>query len=105
MIMISVDYHVVEPPTMFDQHLSKADRALAPQYVKDDQGNLLKDGTFEKTERYGRLVGRLAEQALQQVAEELKTQIAHLELQQVQLEVQQVRGNSPYHKLICRLVS
>jgi hypothetical protein len=34
--------------------------------VKDDKGNLLKDGTFEKTERYGRLVGRLAEQALTQ---------------------------------------
>jgi hypothetical protein len=34
--------------------------------VKDDKGNLLKDGTFEKTERYGRLVGRLAEHALTQ---------------------------------------
>jgi hypothetical protein len=33
--------------------------------VKDDQGNLLKDGTFEKTERYGRLVGRLADRALE----------------------------------------
>jgi hypothetical protein len=32
--------------------------------VKDDQGRLLSDGTFEKTERYGRLVGQLAERAL-----------------------------------------
>jgi hypothetical protein len=34
--------------------------------VKDDKGQLLKDGTFEKTERYGRLVGELAERALKQ---------------------------------------
>jgi len=32
--------------------------------VKDDQGKLLMDGTFEKTERYGRLVGQLADRAL-----------------------------------------
>jgi hypothetical protein len=32
--------------------------------VKDDKGNLLKDGTFEKTEKYGRLIGQLAEKAL-----------------------------------------
>jgi hypothetical protein len=32
--------------------------------VKDDKGELLKDGTFEKTEKYGRLVGELAEKAL-----------------------------------------
>jgi hypothetical protein len=32
--------------------------------VKDDGGNLLKDGTFDKTERYGRLVGQLADKAL-----------------------------------------
>jgi hypothetical protein len=32
--------------------------------VKDDQGKLLADGTWEKTERYGRLVGELAERAL-----------------------------------------
>jgi hypothetical protein len=32
--------------------------------VKDDEGRELKDGTFEKTERYGRLVGRLADKAL-----------------------------------------
>lgn len=32
--------------------------------VKDDNGNALKDGTFEKTERYGRLVGKVADRAL-----------------------------------------
>jgi Neutral/alkaline non-lysosomal ceramidase, N-terminal len=33
--------------------------------VKDDSGKLLADGTFEKTVRYGRLVGQLAERALE----------------------------------------
>lgn len=32
--------------------------------VKDDRGTPLKDGTFEKTERYGKLVGELAVKAL-----------------------------------------
>jgi len=32
--------------------------------VKDDRGKELADGTFEKTERYGRLVGQLADRAL-----------------------------------------
>ncbi len=32
--------------------------------VKDEKGNKLADGTFEKTERYGRLVGELADRAL-----------------------------------------
>jgi hypothetical protein len=32
--------------------------------VRDEKGNKLADGTFEKTERYGRLVGALAEKAL-----------------------------------------
>lgn len=32
--------------------------------ILDDQGNELKDGTFEKTERFGRLVGRAAIAAL-----------------------------------------
>jgi hypothetical protein len=32
--------------------------------VKDDQGKQLKDGTFEKTEKYGQLVGKLADKAL-----------------------------------------
>jgi hypothetical protein len=33
--------------------------------IKDDRGKALADGTFEKTERYGRLVGRLAATALE----------------------------------------
>src|SRR5262249_51648700 len=32
--------------------------------VKDERGRALADGTFEKTVRYGRLVGELAERAL-----------------------------------------
>src|SRR5262249_52748552 len=32
--------------------------------VRDDRGRPLADGTFEKTERYGRLVGELADRAL-----------------------------------------
>lgn len=32
--------------------------------VKDNQGKLLDDGTFEKTERYGQMVGLLADRAL-----------------------------------------
>src|SRR5262249_19547255 len=32
--------------------------------LKDDAGNDLKDGTFEKSQRYGQLVGQLAEKAL-----------------------------------------
>jgi len=32
--------------------------------IKDESGDELKDGTFEKTERYGRLVGKLAVDAL-----------------------------------------
>jgi hypothetical protein len=32
--------------------------------VKDDRGKPLADGTFEKTERYGHLVGKLADKAL-----------------------------------------
>src|SRR5262249_364536 len=32
--------------------------------LQDEQGNELKDGTFEKTEHYGRLVGQLAQKAL-----------------------------------------
>jgi hypothetical protein len=34
--------------------------------ISDEKGNKLADGTFEKTERYGRLVGQLAEKALTQ---------------------------------------
>ena len=36
--------------------------------IKDEKGNELKDGTFEKAERYGTLVGRLADNALKSAA-------------------------------------
>jgi hypothetical protein len=36
--------------------------------VRDEQGKKLEDGTFAKTERYGELVGRLAERALSNAA-------------------------------------
>jgi hypothetical protein len=36
--------------------------------VKDDAGKLLQDGTWEKTEKYGRLVGGLADRALKGAA-------------------------------------
>ncbi|MBP3956551.1 neutral/alkaline non-lysosomal ceramidase N-terminal domain-containing protein [Gemmata sp. G18] len=36
--------------------------------IKDEKGKELADGTFEKTERYGRLVGALAEKALKDAA-------------------------------------
>ncbi len=32
--------------------------------VKNEKGDLLEDGTFEKTERYGQLIGQLADKAL-----------------------------------------
>jgi hypothetical protein len=32
--------------------------------VSDDQGRILADGTFQKTDRYGKLIGRLADRAL-----------------------------------------
>ena len=38
MVIVSVDDHAVEPPTMFDRHLSPELRRLAPEYVIDDQG-------------------------------------------------------------------
>jgi hypothetical protein len=40
--------------------------------IKDDQGKLLADGTFEKTERYGRLIGQLAATALGKSAIDVK---------------------------------
>jgi predicted TIM-barrel fold metal-dependent hydrolase len=38
MILISVDDHVVEPPTMFDQHLPAKYKDLAPRVVTRDDG-------------------------------------------------------------------
>jgi len=39
MIIASVDDHIIEPPTMFDEHLGAEFRNLAPRYVTDDDGN------------------------------------------------------------------
>lgn len=39
LIIGSVDDHIIEPPTMFDAHLSPEHRKLAPQYVTGDDGN------------------------------------------------------------------
>src|SRR5690606_19220625 len=39
MIIASVDDHIIEPPTMFDQHLSAEHRKLAPRYVTDASGD------------------------------------------------------------------
>ena len=38
LIVVSVDDHIIEPPSMFDQHLSPELKKLAPQYVLDDRG-------------------------------------------------------------------
>ena len=37
LIMVSLDDHVVEPPGMFDQHLTVQQKAFAPQYVRDNE--------------------------------------------------------------------
>lgn len=39
LIICSVDDHIIEPPTMFDQHLSAEHRKLAPQYLTDAEGH------------------------------------------------------------------
>lgn len=38
LIIVSVDDHIVEPPTMYDQHLSVQHKALAPELRKDKNG-------------------------------------------------------------------
>jgi len=38
LILVSVDDHIVEPPTMFDQHLTVAQKAFAPKVLKDKNG-------------------------------------------------------------------
>jgi len=38
LIIASVDDHVVEPPTMFDQHLSVQHKAIKPYVEKDEKG-------------------------------------------------------------------
>ena len=38
LIIASVDDHIVEPPTMFDQHLSVQHKAIKPRVLKDKNG-------------------------------------------------------------------
>ena len=38
LIIVSVDDHVVEPPTMFDQHLAVQHAAIKPKVMKDEKG-------------------------------------------------------------------
>lgn len=38
MIMVSVDDHIVEPPTMWDQHLSAQHKAIKPELIRDADG-------------------------------------------------------------------
>ncbi|WP_445262799.1 amidohydrolase family protein [Pseudomonas sp. JAI120] len=38
LILVSVDDHIVEPPTMYDQHLTVAQKAFAPKVLKDKNG-------------------------------------------------------------------
>ncbi len=38
LIIVSVDDHIVEPPTMWDQHLTAAQKSFAPQVRKDEKG-------------------------------------------------------------------
>lgn len=38
LILVSVDDHIIEPPTLFDQHLTSAQKSFAPRVMKDDNG-------------------------------------------------------------------
>ncbi len=38
LIIASVDDHIVEPPTMFEQHLTVAQKSFAPKVLKDENG-------------------------------------------------------------------
>ncbi|NWL81022.1 amidohydrolase [Pseudomonas taiwanensis] len=38
LVLVSVDDHIVEPPTMFEQHLTTAQKAFAPKVLKDKNG-------------------------------------------------------------------
>jgi predicted TIM-barrel fold metal-dependent hydrolase len=38
LVLVSVDDHVIEPPTMYDQHLTKAQKAFAPTFHTDSEG-------------------------------------------------------------------
>lgn len=38
LVIVSVDDHIVEPPTMWDQHISVQDKAIAPRLKRDANG-------------------------------------------------------------------
>lgn len=38
LIVVSVDDHIVEPPTMWDNHLTVAQKAIAPKLLRDENG-------------------------------------------------------------------
>ncbi len=38
LIVVSVDDHIVEPATMWDGHLTQAQKSFAPQLRRDDKG-------------------------------------------------------------------
>ena len=52
------------PGRLPDRHRRRADDLAARRRSRTTTGKELEDGTFEKTERYGALVGELAEKAL-----------------------------------------
>jgi len=52
MIIASVDDHIIEPPTMFDQHLSPELRKLAPRYVTGDDGHAFWNWEYEGKTTY-----------------------------------------------------
>ncbi len=39
LILVSVDDHVIEPPTMFDAHISAKYRDQAPKIMEDESGS------------------------------------------------------------------
>lgn len=64
LIIVSVDDHIVEPPTMWDQHLSVQHKAIKPQLLRDEKG---KDYWLFEGRRAGNIglnavVGRMREE-------------------------------------------
>ncbi|MET0369825.1 MAG: amidohydrolase family protein [Sphingobium sp.] len=52
MVICSVDDHLVEPPTMFDQHVPKELRAITPEYVTDEEGHAYWNWAYEDKRTY-----------------------------------------------------
>ena len=64
MIIVSVDDHIVEPPTMYDNHLTQAQKAFAPVMRKDTKGvdYWLYEGNRSGSVGLNAVVGRLKEE-------------------------------------------